>query len=145
MRRIILALTSGVLYAIAFPTYHLWPLAWIWAVPLLYLLKSSYPGERFLYGMVSGFVAWAGILYWIAYVMETYGGMGLFPAALLLFALLLFLSLYFTRSLWAWAVIRSRWAFLTTRGVVRELCARTCPSRGFPGCSRGIPSSPSRR
>ncbi len=135
MRRIILALTAGVLYAVAFPTYNLWPLAWVWAYPLLYLLEGTRPAERFLYGMASGFVAWAGILYWIAYVMETYGGMGLFPAALLLFALLLFLSLYF--GVFAWAaggLIRSRWALLTIPGVwvLLELLRSYVPFSGFP-------------
>lgn len=135
MRRLILALTAGVLYAIAFPSYNLWPLAWVWAYPLLYILEDALPGERFLYGMASGFVAWAGILYWIAYVMETYGGMGLFPATLLLFALLLFLSLSF--GVFAWAaggLIRSRWAFLTIPGVwvLLELLRSYVPFSGFP-------------
>jgi apolipoprotein N-acyltransferase len=135
VRNLLLALLAGLLYAASFPSYNLWPLAWVWALPLLYVLEDASPHRRFAYGMVSGLAAWTGILYWIAYVMETYGGMGLFTAAVLLFVLLLFLSLFFGAFAWiAGRLLKSRWPYLTVPGawVFLELIRSNVPFSGFP-------------
>ena len=145
MNRLFLALTAGVLCALSFPSYNLWPLAWVWAVPLLYLMEEARPAERVFHGMAAGFVAWAGILYWIAYVMETYGGMSLLPAAVLLFLLLLYLSIYFGVFVWLSAgLIRSRWAFVTVPGlwVMLELIRSYVPFSGFPWTLMGYTQFP---
>lgn len=147
MRNLLLALSAGLLYAVSFPSYNLWPLAWVWVVPLLYVLEGSAPRERFACGMVSGLVAWAGILYWIAYVMEAYGGMGLFTAAALLFVLLLFLSLFFGAFAWiSGRLLKSRWAYLTIPGVwvFLELVRSYVPFSGFPWALLGHSQLPFR-
>lgn len=145
MSKLLLALSAGLLCAFSFPSYNFWPLAWVWAVPLLYLLEGARPSERFFSGMAAGFVAWAGILYWIAYVMETYGGMGLLPAAFLLFLLLLYLSLYFGAFAWlSGGLIGSRWAFVTVPGVwiLLELIRSYVPFSGFPWTLMGYSQFP---
>ena len=136
MRRLTLAIAAGLCYTASFPTYEVWPLAWIFAVPLLFLADEETRSiEMFFYGMVSGVVAWAGILYWIAYVMESYGGMGLAPASLLLLLLIVYMAVYF--GIFALAVkklIRSRLAFLTIPGiwVLLELIRSYIMFSGFP-------------
>lgn len=94
-RIVILPVFSGTLYFLAFPHFDQWWLAWVFAVPLLWAVDGAGAGKAFLAGFVAGVVAWAGIAYWIALVMTTYGGMGM-PAALGVLALLLiYLALYF--------------------------------------------------
>jgi apolipoprotein N-acyltransferase len=41
LRKILLAALSGLLYACSFPTYSLFPLAWIWLIPLLFLMEET--------------------------------------------------------------------------------------------------------
>lgn len=118
MRRILLPVLSGVLYFLAFPFFDVWPLAWVFAVPLMLAVEGSGPGRAVVSGLVAGLVAWAGVAYWIALVMSTYGGMSLFTAILLLLLLLSYLSVYF--GAFAWAACRfeaSPWAFLVLPGI----------------------------
>ncbi len=145
MKKLTPAILAGLLYTVSFPSYNLWPLAWIFAVPLLYLTANSRPLELFLYGMIAGIVAWAGTIYWIAYVMETYGGMSLMPAAFLLLLLLVYLSVYFGVFAWsAQRLIRSRLAFLTIPGiwVLLELIRSYVMFSGFPWALAGYTQFP---
>ncbi len=146
MRRIFLAIVAGLCYTASFPTYDLWPLAWIFAVPLLFLAdEDTAPLEMFVYGMIAGIVAWAGILYWIAYVMETYGGMSLAPASLLLLFLIVYMAVYFgIFALAAKKLIRSRYAFLTIPGiwVLLELVRSYIMFSGFPWALVGYSQFP---
>lgn len=146
MRRLFLAILAGLCYTLAFPSYNLWPLAWIFVVPLLMLAcEDTRPIEMFIYGMIAGIVAWAGTLYWIAYVMDTYGGMGLAPAALLLLVLITYMSLYF--GIFAFAaqrLIHSPSAFLTIPGiwVLLELVRSYIMFQGFPWALIGYTQFP---
>jgi apolipoprotein N-acyltransferase len=146
LRRLFLAIVAGLCYTASFPTYDLWPLAWIFAVPLFFLAdEDTRPFEIFLYGMIAGIVAWAGILYWIAYVMETYGGMSLAPASLLLLFLIAYMAVYF--GIFACAakkLIHSRCAFLTIPGiwVLLELIRSYIMFSGFPWALVGYSQIP---
>nr|HPR51858.1 apolipoprotein N-acyltransferase [Deltaproteobacteria bacterium] len=61
MRRLFLAILAGICYTLSFPAYEVWPLAWIFAVPLLFLAdEDTTPLEIFIYGMIAGIIAWAG-------------------------------------------------------------------------------------
>lgn len=146
MRRLFLAILAGICYTLSFPTYEVWPLAWIFAVPLLFLADEDMgPLEIFIYGMIAGIIAWAGILYWIAYVMETYGGMGLAPATLLLLLLIIYMAAYFgIFALGAKKLIRSRFAFLTIPGiwVLLELIRSYIMFSGFPWALVGYSQFP---
>lgn len=140
MRRVLLPILAGVLYAFVFPLYSLWPLAWIFAIPLLLSIEGETPGRSFFQGMITGVVAWAGVLYWIAYVMNTYGGMNLATASALLLLLLLYLSLYF--GVFSWAASRllsSRYAFLVLPGiwVLLEMFRSSVVFSGFPWAQLG--------
>lgn len=145
MKHLYLAILAGLLYAVSFPLYSLWPLAWVWAVPLLFILKDVSAKESFLYGVVAGLVAWAGILYWIAYVMNTYGGMGLLPAAFLLLLLVTYLSLFFGGFAWlAKRFVHSRWAFVMIPGIwlLFELMRSYVIFSGFPWALLGYSQFP---
>ena len=87
-----LALVSGALLALSFPRYGHPAFAWIALVPLLVALTGwqgrpgPLPGQpprrAFLLGLTSGFVYFAGTLYWTGTVIRTFGGIPL-PAAVL--------------------------------------------------------------
>ncbi|HTI43212.1 MAG TPA: apolipoprotein N-acyltransferase [Vicinamibacterales bacterium] len=79
-----LALVSGALLALSFPRYGHPALAWIALVPLLVALaqKRHPPLKAFLLGLTSGFIYFAGTLYWTGTVIRTFGGIPL-PAAML--------------------------------------------------------------
>jgi apolipoprotein N-acyltransferase len=145
LRKILLAALSGLLYACSFPTYSLFPLAWIWLIPLLFLMEETEGWELFVYGMIAGMVAWAGIAYWIAYVMNEYGGMGLLPAAFLLFLLIAVLSLFFGAfAVAARRLTLGRAAFLLVPGMwaLFELIRSYVPFSGFPWALLGYSQYP---
>ncbi len=88
------ALFSGILLTLSFPKFSLAPLAWIALVPLLVVIPEGSPKAAFRLGFFAGFVHAATCLYWIANVIDHYGGLPL-PAALAILALLCaYLALY---------------------------------------------------
>lgn len=72
-RRGLLAITSGILVALSFPTPGLSFLAWIALIPLLIALEESTPRIAFRVGMTCGVVGYAVILYWLNIVFVRYG------------------------------------------------------------------------
>ena len=85
----LLALASAALLILVFPEFHLAWLAPVALTPLLLAVaRESRPWRRFLLGWVVGVVYWAGVCYWIEFVLAVHGGLG--PVAgwtlLLLFA-----------------------------------------------------------
>lgn len=145
MKRILLAAASGLLYALSFPLYSLFPLAWVWAVPLFLLMENACGLEIFLSGVISGMVAWAGIVYWVAYVMNEYGGMTLLPAAFLLLLLITCLSLFFGFfALLSSRLLRTKGAFLFIPGLwaLMELVRSYVPFSGFPWALLGYSQQP---
>ncbi|MGC9324056.1 MAG: apolipoprotein N-acyltransferase [Desulfomonilia bacterium] len=135
MRALLLAILAGLLYAFSFPSFGLWYCAWVFAVPLFLAVDGKTSREAVFYGLISGLIAWAGTLYWIAYVMDFYGGMSLFPASILLFLLLAYLSVYFGIFAWASRMLgRSRYAFILLPGVwiFLELIRSYLVFSGFP-------------
>jgi apolipoprotein N-acyltransferase len=71
-------------------------------VPLFLALRRLSPGAAFWVGLAQGLAAFGGILYWIAYVTNVFGGLPL-PAAVGIMLLLAgYLALY--RGLWALGV-----------------------------------------
>lgn len=66
-RRLVAAVLSGVLLALAFPAFDLWVLALVALVPLIWAWRDATPWRAALYGFVFG-VVFAGILmYWLWY------------------------------------------------------------------------------
>jgi apolipoprotein N-acyltransferase len=75
---LLLALLSGLLLVLAFPRFDI---DWLAAVALAPLLMAAgrepSPWRRILLGEVAGIVYWAGTCYWIQFVLEYHGNMGL--------------------------------------------------------------------
>lgn len=72
-----LALISGVLLFLVHPRFNLWFLAPIAIAPLIYALSREWvPWRRFLLGYVTGVTFWAGVNYWIQFVISVHGHLG---------------------------------------------------------------------
>lgn len=72
-----LALLSGVLLFLIHPRFNLAFLAPAAIAPLLYALSREWiPKHRFLLGFVTGVTFWAGVNYWIQFVIAVHGGLG---------------------------------------------------------------------
>lgn len=62
----IFAAISGILLLLSFPSFNLFPLAWISLIPLLIALQSvSSWKSAFLHGYVTGSIFFLGLVYWI--------------------------------------------------------------------------------
>ncbi|MEA2101129.1 MAG: apolipoprotein N-acyltransferase [Thermodesulfobacteriota bacterium] len=134
MKRILLAGLSGLLYALSFPPCDLYYLAWVCLVPLFIAIQGVSGKKAFFMGLVSGIVAWAGIIYWIACVMYFHGGLGIFLSCLVLFALICYLSLYFgVFAFFSSVMLCRRHAWITLSGIWIMLeMIRTYALSGFP-------------
>ena len=63
----ILAAISGILLLLSFPSFNLFPLAWISLIPLLIALQSTSSWKSaFLHGYLTGAIFFLGLIYWIA-------------------------------------------------------------------------------
>ncbi len=92
----LLAVTSGVLQILIFPTLFLYYLSWIALVPLLIALvaESNSLPRCFLLAYVSGTIWYAGSCYWVYHVMHSYGGLSPIVAFGVLILFCLYLGLY---------------------------------------------------
>ncbi len=62
----ILAGISGILLILSFPSFNLFPLAWISLIPLLIALQSTSNWKSaFLHGYLTGAIFFLGLIYWI--------------------------------------------------------------------------------
>ncbi|HEX7359988.1 MAG TPA: apolipoprotein N-acyltransferase [Bryobacteraceae bacterium] len=72
-----LALLSSVLLALTFPRFALFFLAPIALAPLLFALARTHDAwQRAIYGWAAGILYWALLCHWIHFVLQVYGGMG---------------------------------------------------------------------
>ena len=134
MKKLFLAILSGLLYALSFPDTSIWPFILIFALPLFIIVDKSTWKEALFFGLVAGLVAWAGIIYWVAYVMYFFGGLSFFSACAVLTMFILYLALYFSAFAWiSWLEKDSALALFTLPGawVLLELI-RTYALSGFP-------------
>ena len=88
------AALSGFLLIFAFPTFDLYPLAWVAFVPLLVSLWDKKPKEAFISGVITGIFSFFGTLYWIYHSITHYGSVPLPVSVGLVLLLSLYLSLY---------------------------------------------------
>ena len=134
MKNVILAALAGLLYALAFPAYSLWPLACLFGLPLFLAVKDATWREAFLYGLMAGIVAWGGLIYWVAYVVNIYGYLNLGVSALILLGFMVYLAVYMgIFAALAAGLLASRFAVLSVPGiwVLLELF-RSYALTGFP-------------
>lgn len=88
---LLLAVLAGCLLVFIHPRWNLTFLAPIAIAPLVYALFREWePKWRFVLGYVTGIVFWAGINYWIHFVISVHGhlGPGLGTVGFVLFVLL---------------------------------------------------------
>jgi len=88
------ALFGGVLLVLSFPTFDLFPLAWLALAPLLVVLYDMPKKEAFRAGLLFGLVYFFGTVYWIYHSIHYYGSISLIPSIAIVFLLSLYLSLY---------------------------------------------------
>ena len=89
-----LAILSGGLLFLSFPTLGHPAVAWLALVPLLVAVARTTPWRALRLGAVTGLVHFAGTLYWIPAVMVDYGGLPA-PVAWLVYGLFVgFLALF---------------------------------------------------
>lgn len=71
------AVLSAALLILSFPDFDLWPLAWVWLVPLFVAIvrRESHPLTAFLFGWIAGTLFFYGSCYWLTYSMIHYGGL----------------------------------------------------------------------
>ena len=89
----ILAGISGILLILSFPSFNLYPLAWISLIPLLIALQSTSNWKSaFLHGYLTGAIFFLGLVYWIT-LLYPFANIFLTTFACLLLAS--YLALYF--------------------------------------------------
>ncbi|MBN2056224.1 apolipoprotein N-acyltransferase [bacterium] len=94
-----MALTSGMLLALAFPRWDLSPLAWIALVPLFHAAAGRPSRQAFLLGFLGGLPCYMISMAWLTETMINFGGMNLPLSYILVLLLASYLSLYIGASL----------------------------------------------
>jgi len=112
LRAWLLAIGSGVLQVLVFPSFSLYAACWIALAPLLVAIlaplgarQTSYDErgrnltalttwQGFLLGYVCGIIWYAGSCFWVYHVMHVYGGLSAPVAAGVLLLFCLYLALY---------------------------------------------------
>ncbi len=89
-----LAVLSGALTALSFPTIGLDFLAWFCLVPLLLALDGRSAKESFLIGGIAGLFYFGGTVYWVTNSVYFYGNVPLPLAALITLLLCAYCALY---------------------------------------------------
>lgn len=85
---------SILLYSLSFPKIGLFPAAFFFLIPLLYVLESQEKPKPFLMFFAFSFFSYLLLLYWIPRVMVVYGGMDRTLSLLGLMLLAAFLSFF---------------------------------------------------
>jgi apolipoprotein N-acyltransferase len=89
-----MAAATGVLLALSFPKFGHPAVSWIALAPLLTALDQGSLRRAFGLGLFSGFVYFAGTLYWITNVMAVYGGLQFWVSVLVNILLIAYLALF---------------------------------------------------
>lgn len=141
-KKLLLALTSGLLNWAVFPKVGLWPLVWVCQIPLLlasFCETSNY--RSLLFGLVAGLVFFVGSCHWIAGVLLNYGGLPWLGAELLFLLLALYLSLFYALFSWSFArlsLVRGQLCFWLAPALwVGTEYLRAKILTGFPWCLLG--------
>lgn len=93
---------SGALTFMAFPTFDLWPLAYIALVPLLIATEACHPGPAFRRGLWMGTLTNLGGFYWITHLLQRFAEMPWWLAAGCCVVLSTIQGVRF--ALWTWAL-----------------------------------------
>jgi len=144
---LLLALASAGLLILAFPGFNFAPLATVALAPLLVALaRELRHGRRFLLGYAAGIVYWFGTCYWIQFVLEVHGTMGVAGSwgAFLLFCLAK--ALHMGVFALAAGVVIGRWYAVPAVAALWVVIERTHGPLGFAwhalgnaGANMGVP------
>jgi len=85
---------AGGLLVLSFPSFDIYPLAWIAFAPLLAMLYDKPKGVAFKAGTLLGLVYFFGTIYWIYYSINHYGAIAFLPSLAIVLVLSFYLSLY---------------------------------------------------
>lgn len=88
------AVISGILLILCFPTFDIYPLAWVALAPFLVSLWGKKPKEAFFSGIIMGLLYFFGNIYWISHSINHYGSVPLIPSLAIVLVLSLYLSLF---------------------------------------------------
>ena len=99
----VLSVISGVLLAVAFPEYHVYPLAWIALAPVLWRCWNLTPRQTARHFLVAGISFYLVLLQWLMANVYWAGGWAFWGYV----ALSLILALYWAIAGWAWAHMRA--------------------------------------
>ncbi|HYM62602.1 MAG TPA: apolipoprotein N-acyltransferase [Thermoanaerobaculia bacterium] len=134
--RIGLAVISGVLFGLSFPTYSLGWLMFVALLPLVFAAAWAGGWEAVLLGWLSNSVAWLMMAPWVIRVMSHYGGLPYAVGVLIYIAMAIYLGIF--GGLFAFFVHRlrlgdglGRWLLLPLAWAAVEY-ARTYLLTGFP-------------
>ena len=83
----LLAVSSGLLYFLAFPGVDVWPLGFVALAPLVVALRGQTPRRAAWIGWLAGFTMTMLGFYWLLEMLETFSGFGL-PLCVLFMAIL---------------------------------------------------------
>ena len=136
--RFLLALASGVLFALSFPNVALGWLMFVALLPLFIALAGAKgPWESFFLGWSSHMVAWLLMVPWVIRVMSHYGGLPL-PVGIAIFvAMAIYLGLYggiFGFLFWRLnpGILFRRWLLVAMAWVAVEFFRSFALMGGFP-------------
>lgn len=138
-RKILYAILSGVMLTASFPPGRLDWLAWFALFPLFQSLENSKPSEAFKLGFVTGLSHSLTLVYWIIFVLQTYGGLNFLVSLGVLLLLCFYLALYPALFSYFYPHFKkSRFVGLTLAGLwVSFEYIRAKALTGFPWCLLG--------
>ena len=84
--------------------------AWVALLPLHRVLIGVTPGQAFLRGWLTGFLAFTGTMYWVVIAMHLYGKVPLPISIALMLVLAGYLGLYVGLYAWGFVRLEQRWA-----------------------------------
>lgn len=127
-----LALFSAVLLALTFPSPGLSFLAPIALTPLLFAVARTRDAwQRSIYGWAAGILYWALLCHWIHFVLQVYGGMGVWGGwgCFVLFAL--YKGLHLAVFSWLSGPLMNRWYAIPAVAALWTGLERTHETFGF--------------
>ena len=89
-----MAIFSGGLLFLSFPTWNFYLLAWAALVPLLFAIQNQSATRRFFLGWIAGVVYFTGALSWVTISMTRYGKIPLPISYILMLLLVAYLATY---------------------------------------------------
>ena len=105
-KKIVLAVSSGLLLTASFPKVGFHWVAWFALVPLLLSVRSLSPQKSFKLGFLAGIIHYLTLMYWLVHTMKSYGQLPLYLAIVILLLLSSYLAIYM--ALFAAAVVHSK-------------------------------------